>query len=176
MKGKIIIYTGNGDGKTTAAIGHAIRAAGHGKKIAIIQFMKGRTSTGEYKFLKKFRNRNQHSIDIWLSGPSEFLLSKEEFSKHYKKAMKGMELAKKILREKKYWMLILDECLYAIHYGILKEDEILELLNKRGATHVIITGRYATKNILKISDTVTEMYEKKHHFQKQGKTFRGFDF
>ncbi|MFZ2070195.1 MAG: cob(I)yrinic acid a,c-diamide adenosyltransferase [Halobacteriota archaeon] len=121
-KGKIIVYYGKGEGKTTASIGHAIRTLGHNKKVVILQFMKGRQTTGEYQFLKNLDN-----LQIHLCGAPGFLKDEESREIHLKKAKEGLELAHRMLDEKQADLLILDEILYAVKFGLLGEDDVLEL-------------------------------------------------
>lgn len=168
--GLVYVYIGDGDGKTCAAIGHAVRAAGHGKSVAIIHFMKGRKS-GEYLFLKGVRN-----VDVYLEGPPFFLRTEEDRKAHHAKARSALKLAKEILNDEKYDLVILDEILYALKYDLLTEEELLSLLDMRGRTHVVLTGRDAGDRILEKSDVVTKTRDVKHHYSYDGKTVLGLDY
>ncbi|HIE41420.1 MAG TPA: cob(I)yrinic acid a,c-diamide adenosyltransferase [Candidatus Aenigmarchaeota archaeon] len=210
MLGKVIIYTGNGEGKTTAAIGHAIRFAGYGKKVAILHFMKGR-KTGEFKFLEK-----NNLIDVHLFGPPFFLITSQatlggwlkgigiefvsvdlftgkkknkvvadklinnlracSFEAHLKKAKKGMEFANKLIKEKRHKLIILDEILYAIKFKLVKEDDVISLIERRKNVHIILTGRYASERIIKLADLVTYLEEGKHYFYEDKKTYPSLDY
>lgn len=165
----IITYIGNGDGKTTAALGHVVRALGYGKKAAILQFMKGRI-TGEYKFFKKAKN-----VDIHLCGPPTFLKKKEDIPNHLSKAREGMKLAKKIITSKKYDIIVLDEILTAVSCNLVKEKELLELVQNK-KNHIILTGKKASRKIIKISDMVSKVTAIKHHFKKDKKTIKIIDY
>jgi len=171
MKGKIITYYGNGEGKTMAAIGHAIRIVGHKRKAAIIQFMKGRKNTGEYNFLKNMKN-----IEIYLCGAPEFLKGEEFREEHYEKVKQGLEIAKKILRQQKIDLLILDEILYAIRFRLVDEKKVLDLLDGREKVNIILTGRNPGREILRRSDIITEIKEVKHHYKKDKETIPGMDY
>lgn len=162
----LITYYGKGEGKTSAAIGHAIRASAYGK-VGIIQFMKAR-KTGE-RILKKNKNIDFHNF-----GLKTFFTRKEKIL-HREDARKAFKLAEKFLFSRKYLLVVLDEILYAVEFNLLKEKELLFLLNNKKC-NVIITGRKASSKILKISDIATELSRKKHHYDKDKKTVKGVDF
>lgn len=168
--GLVYVYLGKGEGKTMAAIGHAIRAVGHGKKVAIIHFMKGMRS-GEYKFLKSVKN-----VSVYLRGPPFFLVKDKGREEHLLKAKKAFELATKILKENKYDLVILDEILYALKFGLLTEDGALSLLDHRGRAHLILTGRGASKRVLDRADVVTRTRDIKHHYHLDKRTVKVLDY
>ncbi len=156
----ILIYTGEGDGKTTAAIGHAIRALGHGKKVAIVQFMKGRKEIGEFKAQKFIKN-----FKIYQFGRREFIDLKKPLKKDIELAKKGLEFSKKILG--KVNMLILDEINIAVHSGLLSENEVLEFLDSvPKEALIVLTGANARESFIERADLVTEMKKIKHPFDK----------
>jgi len=161
VEGKIIVYYGEGEGKTSASIGHAIRMLGHDKKVVILQFMKGRQTTGEYQFLKRVDN-----IRIHLCGPPVFLKNKESWKMHLKKAKEGLKIAHRVLDEKQADLLVLDEILYAVKFGLLPEDDVLELLEKRGCTAIILSGREPGDRIIEMADIVTHMEQIKYYRDK----------
>ena len=173
--GKIIIYYGNGQGKTSAALGRAVRMVGQGKKVIILQFMKGRES-GEYKFLKKIQKKNIFPIEIYLVGPRIFLKRKKDYSLHQKKAKQALSFAEKILLKKKCDLLVLDEILYALKFKLLEEKEILSLLEKRGGTNIVLTGREPSEGLRKIADQITRITKIKHYFNKERKAIMGLDY
>lgn len=174
--GKIIIYYGNGQGKTSVALGRTVRFAGQGKKVIILQFMKGR-ETGEYKFLKKIQKKKIFPIEIYLAGPKVFLKRKKDYSLHQKKVKQAFSLAEKILLKKKCDLLVLDEILYALKSGLLKEKDVLDLLEKRGKIHIILTGDFTlSKNLKKIADQVSKITKIKHYFDKKQKAIKGLDY
>jgi len=154
---RILIFTGEGKGKTTAALGMALRAAGYDKKIAILQFIKNSPS-GEDQALKKFSQ-----VEI-VQGGLGFVPDPDqpEFTAHRAAAVKLLKLA----REFTYWeMLILDEVCQAVALGLLDESDVLELIAKVSPdTVVVLTGRNATQGLIDCADTVTEMKKIKHGF------------
>jgi len=151
--GKVYLWTGNGWGKTTSAIGAAIRAAGHGYKVIIIQFMKGwGDRIGEYKIRKKLKN-----YDIYQFGRKGWVNVKKPTAKDKELAQKGLEFAYTILKKKPF-MLILDEINLAVRIGLLDEKEVVKFLNKVPAkTTVYLTGRNATPGLKKRADYVNEI-------------------
>jgi len=167
-KGKLIVYYGEGEGKTSAALGRAIRALGHNQKVMILQFMKGR-ETGEYKFLKK------SDAKIKLCGPSVFLKRKKNFKIHSIKAKECLKETEKIIKEKKTDLLVLDEILYAIEFGLIKENELIKLIKERGKTNIILTGREASISFQRIADQVSKIVKIKHYFQKNKESIKGLD-
>jgi len=166
MKGKIIVYYGEGEGKTSAALGHAIRASNYGK-VAVIQFMKKR-KTGE-GILKNYKN-----IDFYNFGLKTFFTGKSK-KLHKEEARKAFKLAEKLVLSGKYFLVILDEVLYALEFKLIDEEKILNLLKAKNC-HIIITGRRASKKILELSDTATEFKKIKHHYDKDRKTIKGIDY
>jgi len=173
--GKIIIYYGKGEGKTSAALGRAIRMAGYGKRVIILEFMKGRKS-GEYRFLDKVKKRNIFPIEINLGGPKFFLKEEKDYFIHQKKAKKLFSLAEEIILKKKCDLLVLDEILYALKFKLIKEKELLDLLKKRKRTDIILTGGPLSRDLKKIADQITKLDKVKHYFDKEKRTIKGLDF
>lgn len=173
VEGKIIVYYGKGEGKTTASIGHAIRMLGHNKRVVILQFMKGRQTTGEYQFLKSIDNLEMH-----LCGAMGFLNSNDAESRkaHRKKAEEGLELAYSVLAGKQADLLILDEILYAVKFGLLAEDDVLELLKKRGHTDIILSGRELGARMIEAADIATHLEKVKHYWDKTSSTTSGIEY
>ena len=171
MNGRIILYIGDGEGKTTSAIGHAIRAMGQGKRVVIINFMKGRQDTGEFKYFKGVKN-----IKIHLCGAHDFLIDNKNRDEHSLRVREGIKLAEKILDNKEYDLLILDELLYAVKFGLIEKEEIISLLKKRGESDIIITGREPSKEIENMADIVTRMQNVKHHYEIDKETIIGLDY
>lgn len=171
MKKNIIIFTGPGKGKTSAALGIAIRACGQGKKVCIIQFIKNSKSTGEYKFLHRKKD-----IEIHLSGCG-FIRSTEPKQKHIKSAQSALQLSIKKILSRKYFLVILDEILYALHYNLIPTDPVLNLIKQiPDNVNLILTGRHAAKSIISKANLVTEMKEVKHPFRRGIKAIKGIDF
>ena len=172
-KGLILLYTGNGKGKTTAALGQVLRASGHGFKVAIVQFIKNMLNTGEIKAAKKIFAEH---LDIYPMG-SGFTWDAKDTEELRRAAEKGWNLAREKIESGQYCMVILDELTYALNYGLLDQDEILTFLkNKPEKLHVIITGRDASDKLIDLADLVTEMKEIKHPYQKGVKATKGIEF
>lgn len=164
-KGLVIVYTGNGKGKTTAALGMCIRAAGYKKKIKILQFVKGSWKYGELKgieLLKEFVDMEQVG-----EGFVGIVDDNKEFSVHQEAARKGLAYAREVIHSGKYDIVILDELNIAIDLGLIPLADALEVIqNKPAQLHLVITGRSAKPEVIEIADLVTEMREIKHPFQK----------
>ncbi|WP_035588255.1 cob(I)yrinic acid a,c-diamide adenosyltransferase [Hippea jasoniae] len=159
-KGYIQVYTGNGKGKTTAAIGLAIRAAGAGLKVLFAQFVKG-LPYSEHKALSRFDN-----ITIKQFGREGFIHSKPQQA-DIDKAKEGYEFVLKAFDEGIYDVVILDEANIAVFFNLFSEDDLLKLMDKKPPnTELVITGRYATDKVIEKADLVTEMKEIKHYYQK----------
>lgn len=160
MKGYIHLYTGNGKGKTTAAIGLSIRAIGAGKKVFIAQFVKG-MKYSEINALGKFPE-----IKIKQYGLDCFIKNKPT-QKDIDIAQIGFEEVSKIILQNKYDIVVLDEICIALYYNLFDEKKVYNLLkSKPNNMEIIITGRYATDELYQIADLVTEMKEIKHYYNK----------
>jgi len=164
-KGLMIVFTGNGKGKTTAALGMALRTIGHGYKVAIIQFIKGGWTTGEEKALK-----NLSSKISWHALGEGFTWETQDRIRDEKLVQEAWQLAKIYIKDDSYKLIILDEINIATKLGYLTSEEIitfLESLNNR-KNHIVFTGRGASECILKYADLVTEMKLIRHPFKEQG--------
>jgi cob(I)alamin adenosyltransferase len=156
----IQIYTGNGKGKTTAALGLAIRAAGACKKVYICQFIKGKPNS-ELRCLKKIKN-----ITIEQFGRGCFI-KREATQKDIDAAQKGLAEVKNIVTEGKYDVVILDEITIAEYFKLLSVEDILALIaSKPQNVELILTGRKADSRIIEAADLVTEMVEVKHYYNE----------
>ena len=165
MKGKVHVYTGNGKGKTTSALGLAIRAVGANLNVFIGQFAKGRKYS-ELKSLNDIEN-----IKVEQFGQNYFIKGKPT-EEDINSAMQGFKKIKKILKTGKYDVVILDEANIATFYDLFTAEELIEIIDERAKNvEVIITGRMADQKIIDYADLVTEMREVKHYFQ-QGITAR----
>jgi len=166
-KGLVIVFTGNGKGKTTAALGMGIRTLGYGYKVAIIQFIKGAWTTGEQKAFEKFSNNIE-----WRSLGAGFTWETQNRIKDQFLVKKAWEAAQEYLRDKSYKLVILDEINIAIKLGYLDAEEIISFIKdlnmNKNLCHVILTGRGASKEIIEFADLVTEMKLIKHPFREQG--------
>jgi cob(I)alamin adenosyltransferase len=161
LKGSINIFTGEGKGKTTAALGTAMKAAGEGKKVFIGQFLKNKAYS-EINTIKKHFN----SIKIEQFGTGDFINGKPT-QKEIKAAQKGLERIREIITGKEYDLVILDEANIAISFGLFSVSELLAIIFKKSnETDIIITGRNAAGPIIQHADNVTEMVPRKHYFQK----------
>lgn len=162
-RGYIQIYTGNGKGKTTAAIGQSIRAAGYGLKTFIIQFMK-EFPYNEIKLLQKL----DEWIEIIQCGKDDFVYKKElPSNEEIEKVRKGLNDAKEKMISGKYDLIILDEVCVAIYFKLFTTNEILEFVkSKPENVELILTGRYCPHELIDVADLVTEMKEVKHYYQK----------
>lgn len=170
-RGLVLIFTGNGKGKTTAAFGQALRAAGHGLKVCIIQFIKGSRAPGEVKALAAL----QECIEIHVTGSGFTWQQAEDVVRQ--KALEGWALAQEKIMSDAYDMIILEELTYLINYGILDEQSILKTIKGRPVRqHLIITGRDAGANLINAADLVTEMKEIKHHFAQGIMAQQGIEF
>ena len=162
-KGLIIINTGEGKGKSTAAFGIALRAAGNKMKVFIMQFMKGQWKVGEKKAISKLAPY----IEFEAMGDG-FTWDTNNIEQDKSTARQAYEIAKEKLLSGNYQMVIFEEINYVLDYQFFPEDEFLELLrNKPYMTHVICTGRNASEKLIEIADLVTEMKMIKHPFKEQ---------
>lgn len=171
-QGLVIINTGHGKGKTTAAFGQALRAAGQGLKICIIQFIKGQGETGEAIAIAK---AFPAQVELHRTGTGFSWQQERETVKAA--ALAGWHLARGKILSDAYDLIVLDEFTYLIGFGILTEEEVLALFRERPRRlHLVITGRDAGPNLIEYADLVTEMRAIKHPFQKGIKAGKGIEF
>ena len=173
-KGLLIVFTGNGKGKTTASLGMALRTIGHGYKVAIIQFIKGAWTTGEEKALKDLSpNISWHSLGEGFTWETQDRIRDEKL------VQEAWQLAKQYIMNEAYKLIILDEVNVAVKLGYLASEEIitfLESINDR-KNHIVLTGRGASDSIINYADLVTEMKLIRHPFKEQGiKAQKGVEF
>lgn len=173
-KGLVIVYTGNGKGKTTAALGLSLRAVGQGLKVIIIQFIKSSQSTGEVKAARRLFP----GLQIVPMGHGFVdLKDKKCFDAARKKAEKALRFAKDCVAAGKFDIVVLDEANYAVSYGLVNVKDLLDLIkSKPRKLHLVITGRDAKKNVIALADTVTEMKEVKHAYRKGIRSQKGIEF
>jgi cob(I)alamin adenosyltransferase len=165
------VYTGNGKGKTTAAIGLAVRAAGRGFKSAIVQFMKGQ-EYGEHLLLKRIPE-----IDIFPMGTPDCIHKEEINQTHIDAANRTFEFALSVMQDEKYQLVILDEICVTAWFGLLSEEQILQLVNSRPEhLELVLTGRYAPQALLEIADIVTEMKNVKHVYDEGIQARKGIEY
>ena len=166
-----MILTGNGKGKTTAAFGQALRAAGHGMRVCVIQFIKSLQNTGEAKALALLDDTiEMHTIGSGFTWASEASAVK-------KAAETGWDLAVDRINNNQIDLVILDEITYLLNDGILNQTELLQIIeNRPSEMHIILTGRNAGSELIEAADLVTEMREIKHPYQNGAKAIKGIDF
>jgi len=172
-KGLIIVNTGQGKGKTTAALGLGLRTIGHNHKVAIIQFIKGGWVPGELLALKIFGDK----LKFHACGEG-FTWETQDRNKDIELVNKSWKKALSYIKDPSYKLIILDEIILAIKLGYLDEDEIINGINLRPElTHVVLTGRSASKKLIDSADLVTEMKLIHHPFREQGvKAQRGIEY
>jgi cob(I)alamin adenosyltransferase len=162
-KGLIQVYTGSGKGKTTAALGLALRAVGHRFRVLIIQFLKGGIAYGELKSARKL----SPYLTIVSMGRECFVDKKNPHPLDRRWAQKGWQLAKESVKNGKYKVVVLDEINVAVEYGLVPRKELLELMREKPEkVELILTGRWAKPEVLRLADLVTEMREVKHYYRK----------
>ena len=171
-KGLLIVYTGNGKGKTTAALGLTLRALGHGWPVCFIQFIKGSWKYGELNAVSRF----SELLDFHVMGRG-FTWKSDDLGKDAAAARKGWDLARQVFAEGRHRLVVLDELTYLIKYQMLTEDEVLDTLARRGPqVHAVITGRGAGEGLLRAADLVTELREVKHPYKQGIRAQQGIEF
>ncbi len=183
----IYVFTGNGKGKTTAALGVVLRAAGANFKVLIVRFLKSKGTSSEEKVLSRIKG-----VKVKSFGRKGFFAPKEDFKKHPELrkmgvrplekidkdlAREGLKEAEKGVSAGKYKVLILDEINMALYFRLIGEKKVLSLLKKHGKkTDIILTGRNCPREILNVADLVTEMKEVKHYYKRGVPAKRGIDY
>ena len=173
--GLTIVYTGKGKGKTTAALGIALRATGYDKKICMIQFIKGSWHYGEMISSKRLEPEFEMvAIGKGFVGIIDDKTPKEE---HEKIAREAVKISTNKIQSGNYDIVILDEVNYAINLGLVKLEDVLNLIkSKPPGLDLVLTGNHAKDEVIELADLVTEMKEIKHPFQQGKKAKKGIDF
>ncbi len=172
-RGLVMIYTGNGKGKTTASLGLALRAIGHGQKVYMVQFMKGSENYGEIIAIKK----HLPNFEVVQKGLETFVKKGNPNPEDLKLAAEGLELAKAVISEGKHDLVILDEINVAVDFGLVSEDDVLKLISiKPDHVTIVLTGRYASEKIMETADMISEVKEIKHHFEKGVQAQLGIEY
>jgi cob(I)alamin adenosyltransferase len=174
-KGLIIIYYGNGKGKTTAALGVALRAIGYNHNVCMIQFIKGEWDYGELYSSNKLKP----NFELIVTGKGFIGIIDDDhlIEEHIQSSKNALKIAKEKISSNKYNIIILDEINYALKLNLITENEVIDLLDsKPKELNIIMTGNYLSDKILEIADLVTEMKEVKHPYKKGIKAKKGIDF
>ena len=160
-KGLLIVHTGSGKGKTTAALGLVVRAMGHGMKVGVVQFIKGAMSTGDEMFLRRFPD------DVSFHAMGEgYTWETQDRERDVLKAQQAWEQARRFLSDPAYGLVVLDELNIALKYRYLDVDTVIaDLLDRPEMQHVVVTGRGAPPELIAVADTVSEMNDVKHAFR-----------
>lgn len=170
-RGVLILLKGNGKGKSSSAFGTMARSAGHGMKCAVIQFIKGRSETGEYKFFK------DHPLIDWNVMGHGFTWETQNKEQDIAAAQKAWQLAEQMLQDDSIHMLVFDELSYMFKYGYLDVEPVVEALKKRPKhQNVIITGRTMAVPLQDIADTISVVQDERHAFRLGVKAQKGIEF
>jgi len=173
--GLVIVYTGNGKGKTTAALGMALRAVGYNHKICMIQFIKGSWPYGEMESVKRL----QPELELIIVGKGfvGIIDDKSPREDHEKIAQEAIKISKEKIQSGNYNIVILDEVNYAINLSLVDVNDVLNLIKSKPENlNLVLTGNHAKKEIIDVADLVTEMKEIKHPFKSGIKAKKGIDF
>lgn len=170
-RGVLILLKGNGKGKSSSAFGTMARSLGHGKKCAVIQFIKGRTETGEYKLFK------DHPLLDWHVMGHGFTWETQDKAQDIAAAQKAWQLAESLLLDESYDMLIFDELSYMFKYEYLAVQPVVEAIKARPKMQsVIITGRTMALPLQEIADTISIVQDEKHAFRQGVKAQKGIEY
>lgn len=170
----VIVYTGNGKGKTTAALGMALRAVAYNYKVCMIQFIKGSWQYGEMKSYKKLEP--EFEMIIAGKGFVGIVDDGKPIDEHKLAAINALNISREKILSNKYNIVILDEINYAIKLGLIDKNDVIDLIKNRIDTTLVLTGNHAIQEIIELADLVTEMREIKHPYKKGIKAMKGIDF
>ncbi|MEW5840056.1 MAG: cob(I)yrinic acid a,c-diamide adenosyltransferase [Thermoproteota archaeon] len=174
-RGLVVVYTGRGKGKTTAALGIVLRAVGHGYKVGMIQFIKGEWYYGELTSSKRL----EPEFEMIAAGRGFVGIMDDDhpIEDHQKAARQALAIAREKLATGSYDVMVLDEINYAVKLNLISEQDVLDLVKSKPArTTLVLTGNYATDRVIEAADLVTEMKEIKHPYQSGIKAKKGIDF
>ena len=170
-RGVLILLKGAGKGKSSSAFGTLARSAGHGQRCAVIQFIKGRMQTGEYRFFK------DHPLIDWHVMGHGFTWETQDREQDIAAAQQAWGIAKKLLADESYGMLVFDEMSYMFKYGYLDVEPVVEaLLARPKRQNVMITGRTMARQLQEIADTISEVRDERHAFRLGVKAQPGIEF
>jgi cob(I)alamin adenosyltransferase len=171
-RGLVQVFTGNGKGKTTAALGTILRAAGHGLKIYIVFFMKGDYAYGEFDTLLKLPN-----VEVLKSGFRQFTDPLNIKPEEKEQAQTALAAARQAINSGHYDLVVLDEVNVALEYKLIELEDVLRLIKEKPVgLELILTGRYADNRMLELADLVTEMVKVKHPYDKGIKARKGIEY
>ena len=170
-RGVLILLKGAGKGKSSSAFGTMARSAGHGQRCAVIQFIKGRMQTGEYKFFK------DHPLIDWHVMGHGFTWETQDREQDIAAAQQAWGIAEKLLADDSYGMLVFDEMSYMFKYGYLEVEPVVEALKKRPKMqNVMITGRTMARQLKEVADTISDVKDEQHAFRLGVKAQPGIEF
>jgi cob(I)alamin adenosyltransferase len=170
-RGYIQVYTGSGKGKTTAALGLAVRAAGHGLRVCMIQFMKSSREAGEVRAAELLAPY----LSIHPMGPKGFIRGRPR-PIDYQMARRALDLSRDAIQREDYDVVILDEINMAVHFGLIPVEQVLALMDlKPNAVELVLTGRDASPEVIEKADLVTEMVPIKHYFDRGVTSRKGIE-
>ena len=173
--GLIVVITGNGKGKTTAALGMTLRSVGHGLRVCIVQFMKGDMYVGEWDGLKKLGA----SVELISTGKGFCGIQGNPYSheEHRKNAQNAIKLTREKIESGRFDVIIMDEINNAVKLRLIDLEQILDVISSKPALmHLILTGRDAHEKVIKLADTVSEVNEIKHAYRKDIEPQPGIDY
>lgn len=174
-RGLVVVITGYGKGKTTSALGMALRACGHGMKVCIIQFMKGDLYAGEWDGIKLLKGAIEHHVTG--KGFCGIQGNPYPFGEHRDNAQDAIDLAREKLSDPAFGLVILDEINNALKLKLVDLDQVVELIqSKPPLTHLVLTGRDAPPEVIDLADTVSEVIEIKHAYRKDIEPQPGIDY
>ncbi|NTW77573.1 MAG: cob(I)yrinic acid a,c-diamide adenosyltransferase [Syntrophaceae bacterium] len=171
--GRVLLFTGDGKGKTTAALGMALRASGHGMRIKIVQFIKAAAMTGEVAAVQKLAGVEFVQTGLGFVPPADH----PDFYSHQDAAAHALQIAAKAIQSQAYDMIILDEICNAVDKKLIKEDDVLAMIRSAGnSLCLVLTGRKASDGLIAAADTVTVMQCRKHGFQENIPAQKGVEY
>ena len=170
-RGLVLVHTGDGKGKSSSAFGVIARALGWGQKVAVVQFIKGKWKTGEKQFFARFPDL----VDWHIMGDG-FTWDTQDKERDIEAAEKALAKAGELIANGEYALVVLDEIIIALRYDYLTPQAVIDALERRGDTRVILTGRDAKPELIDYADTVTEMTETKHAYHAGIRAQQGIDF
>jgi len=172
--GKVHVNTGDGHGKTTTSLGVAMRAIGHGYKVCMIQFLKGRKNIGEYLIQKRL----MPNFVLYQFGSKNFIVNNKNKKKDTNNVLKGLEFADNIMKKKLYNIIILDEINVAVDLNLINEQTLLNFIenHRNKGVEIILTGRNAKEKIIEVADIVTDMKKVKHYYDQGVAARKGVEY